>query len=326
MSSQSSHLVYNYELTRPPSPRTPSEAPFAPSPPPLEQPSHIPSVESEDHELRAQAARHVAALQILEQANENLSPDAPMPAGFLSPRTTYNALSSAGDQADAPTLRCIAMGLARATQHFKDVSDQCGWTNALLQATINHFEANVRAGRPDAPTPPDTPLNFECNIGQCEGVVIPSSIRGGFAPPLFVQRGTLDQATVLGTMGGHDDPMYSSELFTRAPAGTPLEAEPMPVWFAEACNMRDWGLAAELARFRRCHLDLLRLDDHIKNLCDERDCTERQCRESRWRLKDARAPQRLGHLSTRVESYLSPYPIFMPRRVNLRDMPTRRGN
>ena len=158
------------------------------------------------------------------------------------------------------------------------------------------------------------PDGYEEFDGQCPGFLIPRG-NGISVPPKWVKRG--ERGEVFGYISGqnkHDSP-YVAELFASPSFRTngKLDHQPaqIPGWFRrlmlgsgdgyrnlvhEAMGLEDWGVAADIQRFRRLQEDTEAYRAQIESLQADARLAKIKQEQVLERLRQARAPYFLGAL------------------------------
>jgi hypothetical protein len=133
----------------------------------------------------------------------------------------------------------------------------------------------------------------------------------------FVRQCVADPSCVEGTMRGADDPIYIMELVVQARYNLDVEPTPLSDWFTNllapgtkvwanvlraTCDTDDWGLAADLARFRATSEQLATFDTTIRGLENSREATVDRLTAVSAHLACAQADQRLASLRALIDA------------------------
>jgi len=248
-------------------------------------------------------------------------------AAPMSPNTVATTLAL-NDDISVDTLRALANSLlatirtrAEAHAHLVDSStdeirdlreqlehsqNSLGLANGRLDEFVEAFEV-----------PPD---GFEENTGQVPQFFIPLG-DGVEVPPKWVKKLRGEKvAGYTARQNKHDTPYIADIYASPKPADTPLSppTEPIPGWFrriivggignfdtmvAEAGQLEDWGIGADIERARRFEEDIRTTQGQIDTLTADRDALFQRKRLCFNRLEQAKAPKSLGHLESLSRSH-----------------------
>jgi len=234
----------------------------------------------------------------------------------MSPNTVLTTLA-AHDEVPTESLHEIVTGLV-ATIRLRELAWEADRT--AMRARINHTKDCLEAAM-EAREDQDfdfneagVPTDFIRNNNRVPSFQIPIG-EGLSLPAEFIKRDEDNKTKVWGVTGrfGKGEPAYAHELFARPIEDPSFPAEPMRPWFLrllqgsttsythlrEAANeLGDWGLAADIARFRQCEDQLRELNATIHSLRAEADLTETLQDACRIRLGAANAHGRLARLES----------------------------
>jgi len=246
----------------------------------------------------------------------------------LSPASTLAILQNLDEQAPGdPThlLRRLAEVAAstlaaRTRAHVQEIEDyreELRRARAGPQSSlVDSLRAEIARLRvPPAPNPvdatPPVPRGFIHNEGRVPHFAIPH--QGRHAQARYIRVCPSDPTTVQGTMGRPQDPIYCLPLYATVHR-TPVDddtypQEPLPEWFRDLMHatephfrvllqgariLEDWGLTADIARYRAT-------SERLRDLASAREgidaalATQRETLDLvAFRLGSARAADRLG--------------------------------
>src|SRR5712672_2805055 len=234
----------------------------------------------------------------------------------LSPNTVLATLA-AHDKVPTKSLREIISGLV-ATIKLRELAWEADCT--AMRARINHAEDRLEAameGHKDEDfnfNKASVPPNFIRNNNHVASFQIPIG-EGLSLPAEFIKRDEDNKTKVWGVTGrfGKGEPVYAHEIFARPVEDPSFPAEPMHPWFLRllqgstssyahlreaADQLGDWGLAADIARFRQCEDQLRELNATIHSLRAEANLTETLQDTCRIRLGAANAHGLLARLES----------------------------
>jgi len=234
----------------------------------------------------------------------------------MSPNTVLATLA-AHDEVPTESLREIITGLI-TTIKLRKLAWEADCT--AMRARINHAEDHLESAM-EAREEQDfdfdeagVPTDFIHNNNRVPSFQIPIG-EGLSLPAEFVKRDEDNRTKVWGVTGhfGKGEPVYAHELFARPVEDPSFPTEPMRPWFLcllqgstasythlreAADELGDWGLAADIARFRQCEDQLRELNTTIHSLCAEADLTETLQDACCIRLGAANAHGRLARLES----------------------------
>src|SRR5712672_2570423 len=210
----------------------------------------------------------------------------------LSPNTVLATLA-AHDQVPTESLREIITGLV-ATIKLRELAWEADRT--AMRARINHAEDHLETAmeaREDQDFDSDkacVPTDFIRNNNRVPSFQIPIG-EGLSLPAEFVKRDEDNRTKVWGVTGrfGKGEPAYAHEIFARPVEDPSFPVEPMRPWFLRllqgstasythlreaADDLGDWGLAADVVRYRQCEDQLRELNTTIHSLCAQANLTE----------------------------------------------------
>jgi hypothetical protein len=150
----------------------------------------------------------------------------------------------------------------------------------------------------------------------------------------FIRQCVADPSCVEGTMGGTDDPIYIMDLVVQAHYNPDVEPTPLSDWFTNllapgtkvwpsilraARNTDDWGLVADLARFRATSEQLATFDTTIHSLKNSREAAVDRLTAVSARLACVQADQRLASLRALIDSSGAIRPYALSRATHGRN-------
>jgi len=234
----------------------------------------------------------------------------------MSPNTVLATLA-AHNKVPTESLQEIITGLV-ATIKLRELAWEADRT--AMRARINHAEDRLEAAM-EAHEDEDfdfneagIPTDFIHNNNRVPAFQIPIS-EGLSLPAEFIKRDEDNKTKVWGVTRrfGKGEPAYAHELFACPIEDPSFPAEPMRPWFLRllqgstasythlreaADKLGNWGLAADIARFRQCEDQLRKLNATIHSLRAEADLTETLQEASCIRLGAANAHGRLARLES----------------------------
>jgi len=245
----------------------------------------------------------------------------------MSPNTVLATLA-AHNEVPTKSLREIITGLV-ATIKLRELAWEADRT--AMRARIHHAEDRLEAAM-DAREDQDfdfdeagVPTDFIRNNNRVPNFQIPIG-EGLSLPAEFIKRDEDSKTKVWGVTGrfGKGEPAYAHEIFARPVEDPSFPAEPMRPWFLRllqgstasythlreaADDLGDWGLAADITRFRQCEDQLRELNATIHSLRAEVDLTETLQEACRIRLGAANAHGRLARLESACHGKDCRFPI-----------------
>jgi len=234
----------------------------------------------------------------------------------MSPNTVLTTLA-AHEDVPTETLREIITGLV-ATIKIREVAWEADRT--AMRARINYAEDRLDVAM-QARDDPDfdfdqagVPTDFVRNNNRVPTFQIPIG-EGLYLPAEFIKRDEDDRKKVWGVTGrfGVGEPAYAHELFARPVEHTGTPHEPLCPWFlrllqgstANYAHLRDaaeelgdWGLAADITRYREYEDQVRDLNATIHSLRAEAELTETLLDSCRHHLSAANAHQRFACLES----------------------------
>ena len=222
----------------------------------------------------------------------------------LSPQSSLNVMQG-HPELDASTLCTIAIGLAntaigRTFQHLEAKSKI-----EQLRKELTDLRAEM-SRQPDA----ECPEGFEENHGRLPDFVIPDA-DNVMRQARYIKLGNSPVPFALGTLGQEGDPVFQYDLYAAPSYIRDSPTEPLPMWLIDtiggksssyhqamdlARSTDDWGLAAEIARYHEADTRIPNVTAEIHTLDCELQLAKAEARQSRGRLKGARAQHRLRAL------------------------------
>jgi hypothetical protein len=160
---------------------------------------------------------------------------------------------------------------------------------------------------------PECPDGFIENRGRIPHFHIPTASGGADMQARFVWQSPGDPTTIEGTMGGLGDPIYLIELHAQGRYNPDCEPVPLSDWFVgllapkgkmfahvlkAARETDDWGLVADLARYRAYSDRLADYDNTLRRIENAREAAYDKLTTTKARLACAQANQRLASVAT----------------------------
>jgi hypothetical protein len=184
----------------------------------------------------------------------------------------------------------------------------------LANLTIRRLAAQPT--RADIPTglQSEAPDRFIENNGQLHYFSIP--LQGGsndcrIAPFIQLLDGPVPRAA--GTLGGPDDPVFTTEVYAQPSSNISVANPPVPKWLLRAIDRdseifeafalevqdtaQDWGLYTELCRYHHVDTQLTHIATRIRSLEAEEAETRSTLANCCHRLRAANAGEILAHLA-----------------------------
>ena len=222
----------------------------------------------------------------------------------LSPQSSLNVMQG-HPELDTGMLRTIAISLAntaigRTFQHLEAKSEI-----EQLRKELTDLRAKM-SRQPNS----ECPKGFEENHGCLPNFTIPDA-DGIMCQARYIKLGSGPVPFALGTLGHENDPVFQYDLFATPSYIRDTPTEPLPMWLIDAISGKsssyhqamdlarstdDWGLAAEIARYHEADTRILNIAAEIHALDCELQVAKATSRQSRSRLKGARASHRLRAL------------------------------
>jgi hypothetical protein len=213
----------------------------------------------------------------------------------LSPRSALSIIS----HPDLDPVHCrevvqaVAQAYSDQEDRLKDLAHENIVRNAAYEKKL-HDALEARDDAQDrytelylhrAPTPtPECPEGFIENRGRIPHFRIPLAPGQDEVQARYIRLCPGEPTLVEGTMGQTDDTVYLEELYAQSRLTPEDVAKPLPVWFSRVCDsgsnlwpqvlsaargLDDWGLVADLARYRATDAQLHRL--HLASLSLEQE-------------------------------------------------------
>jgi hypothetical protein len=160
----------------------------------------------------------------------------------------------------------------------------------------------------------EPPAGFIENNGQLHYFSIP--IQGGsndrrIAPYIQLLDGPVPRAA--GTLGGPDDPVFTTEVYAQPSSNVGVANPPVPKWLLRAIDgdseifdafalevqdtTQDWGLYTDICRYHHTDVELTNIASRIRALEAEEAETRHILANCRRRLRAANAGETLAHLA-----------------------------
>ncbi len=277
---------------------------------PARQPNELPLSPSAYYDsipLTAQLPLDVAR-EVLREATIHHEEE-PLP---VSPRTGLNVLRNS--ECTTSNAVEVAEGFA-ATIKNRESFHQL-WI-LLLQTQITRLQCQVEQQSDNNNQPDDdhphfmaAPVGFSLNAGHLLNVTIPCGRNAGQLAK-WVRRLPDGRALLYAKNDGPGDQPYAIELFAELDLSDEAPAQSLPRWLLDALTgpsaafhtvysaaeaTLDWGLSAELLRYRNLDQKAKAINDSISNLKAEVSGVLAEQRLALGRLEGAQATTRLGHV------------------------------
>jgi hypothetical protein len=160
----------------------------------------------------------------------------------------------------------------------------------------------------------EPPTGFIENNGQLHYFSIP--LQGGsndrrIAPYIQLLDGPVPRAA--GTLGGPDDPVFTTEVYAQPSSNVGVANPPVPKWLLRAIDgdseifdafalevqdtTQDWGLYTDICRYHHTDVELTNIASRIRALEAEEAETRNTLANCRRRLRAANAGETLAHLA-----------------------------
>jgi hypothetical protein len=160
----------------------------------------------------------------------------------------------------------------------------------------------------------EPPTGFVENNGQLHYFSIP--LQGGsndrrIAPYIQLLDGPVPRAA--GTLGGPDDPVFTTEVYAQPSSNVGVANPPVPKWLLRAIDgdseifdafalevqdtTQDWGLYTDICRYHHTDVELTNIASRIRALEAEEAETRNTLANCRRRLRAANAGETLAHLA-----------------------------
>jgi hypothetical protein len=279
----------------------------------------------------------------------DLAIGAAQPAIPLSPRAVGTIVEGQADTLTAPVLLHMVRGLVLTTKRTEDrmeavritaeeqateleqSKDQCDvlalgartlqlecdskteslrLTDLTIRRLANQpARADIQQGIQSEP-----PMGFVENNSQLHYFSIPlqgSSNDRRIAPYIQLLDGPVPRAA--GTLGGPDDPVFTTEVYTQPSSNVGVANLPVPKWLLHAINgdseifdaftlevqdmTQDWGLYTDICRYHHVDTKLTHIATHIHALEAEEAKTRSTLANCRRRLHAANTGETLAHLA-----------------------------
>ena len=236
----------------------------------------------------------------------------------MSPRTVNTVLAAFPD-ADNATLKGICRGLVET---IKKHEAEHALETQRLNSQINGLAARIMEN--EYLTAPE---GYVENL-HYPGLEIPVG-HGLHLPVKWVKQLDSGNMACYSTMDGPDDPPHIFPIYAYPVIRTDFPAEPLPRWIrailhgpnpqyltflGQAKSLDDWGVAADIIRYRNLDEELGAIDAQILRLEQERLGVQnaRACAEAR--LEAARIGESLGFLEGLAPRVARPRPGENPSR------------
>jgi hypothetical protein len=228
-----------------------------------------------------------------------------MEAVWITAKEQAMELEQSKDEHDILALGARNLQLEHNTQaeslHLADLTIRCLATQPL--------RADLPSGLQS-----EAPEGFIENNSQLHYFSIP--LQGGsndcrIAPYIQLLDGPIPHAA--GTMGGPDDPVFTTEVYTQPSSNVSLANLPVPKWLLRAIDgdseifeafslevqdmTQDWGLYTDICRYHHVNTQLTHITTRIRALEAEEAETRSTLANCRRRLCTANARETLAHLA-----------------------------
>jgi hypothetical protein len=189
-------------------------------------------------------------------------------------------------------------------------------TEALCLADLTIRRLASQPARADTPQgiQSEPPAGFVKNNGQLHYFSIP--LQAGtndchIAPYIQLLDGPVPRAA--GTMGGPDDPVFTTEVYAQPSSNVSIANPPVPKWLLRAIDgdseifdafalevqdtTQDWGLYTDVCRYHHTDVELTNIASRICALEAEEAETRNTLANCRCRLRATNAGETLAHLA-----------------------------
>jgi hypothetical protein len=246
----------------------------------------------------------------------------------MSPRSAGGILHNP-EALHLTTITAIANGLLstcrKRNREYAQDTDEYRRQISSLEREVAYLRRDIERGIREGPDdlPERAPEGYIPNDERYPSLVVPAG-NGLYRPAKWVKRLDDGRVAMLGSAFGPADEPHITEIFaTPAPAHMrPLE--PMPLWFrqllsgpgtlfaqlrVEAADLDDWGILADIVRFRQHDDELGSLYARIDHLQNALDATKYARGLAQSRLEAAQVHKRLDYL----EGHAGGHPLSRPR-------------
>jgi hypothetical protein len=189
-------------------------------------------------------------------------------------------------------------------------------TESLRLADLTIRRLASQPARADTPQgiQSEPPAGFVENNGQLHYFSIP--LQGGsndrrIAPYIQLLDGPVPRAA--GTLGGPDDPVFTTEVYAQPSSNVGVANPPVPKWLLRAIDgdseifdafalevqdtTQDWGLYTDICRYHHVDVELTNIASRLRALEAEEAETRNVLANCRRRLRAANAGETLAHLA-----------------------------
>ena len=193
-----------------------------------------------------------------------------------------------------------------------------------LEREVAYLRRDIELGVREAPDGLDrAPEGYIPNDERYPSLVVPAG-NGLYRPAKWIKRLDDGRVAMLGSAFGPEDEPHITEIFASPAPSHMRPLEPMPLWFrqllsgpgalfsqlrVEATDLDDWGILADIVRFRQHDDELGSLYARIDHLQNALDATKYARGLAQSRLEAAQVHKRLDYL----EGHAGGHPLSRPR-------------
>ena len=193
-----------------------------------------------------------------------------------------------------------------------------------LECEVAYLRRDIQLGiRGPAGTPERAPVGYLANNGQHLGLVVPLGA-GVYTPAKWIKRLDDRRVAMLGSNFQAEDEPYITDIYSAPALAHMRPYETMPPWFrqllsgpgplfeqlrAEAADLDDWGILADIIRYRKYNDELGGLYAELDRVQNAFDTAKFACGLAQSRLETAQAHKRLDYL----EGHIASHPLSRPR-------------
>jgi len=245
----------------------------------------------------------------------------------ISPNTVLATLAAHND-VPTESLREIITGLV-ATIKLRKMAWEAD--RVAMRACINHAEDRLEAAMEEREDEPkyeygSIPTGFERNKDRVPNFDIPVG-DGMFLPTAFIWRDESTYKKVWGVTGqfGKEEPQYAIEIFASPINNLGIPTEPIRQWFLRllqgctsnyeflcdaAINLGDWGVTADITRYREYEDQLREINASISAMRSEAEALDVLQESCRNHLTAANVSQCLARLEGACQGRDCHFPIM----------------
>lgn len=245
----------------------------------------------------------------------------------MSPHSAAGILQNP-EALHATTTTAIANSLLstchKRNREYAQDTDEYHRQIQTLEHKVAYLRRDIELGVREPPEDfVHTPDGYIPNDGQYPGLVVPAG-NGLYRPAKWIKQLDDGRVAMLGSAFGPEDEPHITDIFTSPAPSHMRPLEPMPLWFrqilsgpgplfsqlwVEAADLDDWGILADIVRFRQ-HDDkmgsLYAQLDHLQNTLDS---TKYARGLTQSRLEAAQVHKHLDYL----EGHAGGHPLSKPR-------------